>query len=593
MRFIEAAKKDLNFLFELRNEHENAKYSKRGYLTLDEIERDYFLNSKKNVYIAQMNGEPVGYLIFEFLSRDECEISVAVSTHHRSKGLGKLIVEKGTEFGINILGAKQIVARIFPENRSSLKIFQTNLYRIVDKGVDPWVLTYNALENNKREAKIVFIFDFDGVIVDSVNSLYGVYLDFLGEFGIKGNEKEFNLLNGPKLSEIVSFLKEKHNINKDENELLKTYLSKISLSYKNIKLNNGVKEILELLKAKKIKTVLASSSKKEEIIAVFDRYDLNDFFEFIITGDDVEKAKPSPEIYNKVKMNYPNCDYFVVEDSENGLQSATNAGMKTIHYNPMQNQFDKESTYSIHSLLQIEDIITEIELNCFTVAKANNFSLKVTEYEPDIGSVQREAIEKLWNDELKIRKLFNGKIISYKSHDKRDNTLNIECFVTQYKYFFAQLRNPQLNLNINPLCVSGILIDKNNNTLLAIRQNATEYNGYYEFIPSGGIDSSIKDGNDVLFQNQLVAEFEEETGISKDSVKTLNPFCLIFDKKHGVYDICSKIYLNGNLNDLKESTHNTEYKNIEIVSLENLHKKIKDNLFVPTSVVFFNNLIDV
>ncbi len=590
MKFIKATKKDLNFLFKLRNENESAKYSKRGYLKLVEVEKDYLQNSKKKVYVAKMKGESVGYLIFESLSKDEFEISVAISTNYRGKGSGRLIVEKGTEFGINILGAQQIVAQIFPENIPSLKIFQTNSYSIIDKSFEPWKLVYNVSKEGKRESEIAFIFDFDGVIADSVSSLSNVYFDFLKKFGVNGNEEEFNLLNGPKLSEIVHFLKEKYKIDKDEKLLLDLYLGKISSAYKNIKLNNGIKEILELLRGKKIKTVLASSSKKEEIVAVLDRYNLNDLFDFIITGDDVQEAKPSPEIYNAVKNKYQGNDYYVIEDSENGLKAAIAAEMKTILYTSKQNNFNITPTYTINSLSQIKDILTEIELNCFTVAKAENISLKVIDYEPDFSPLQKDIIEKLWNDELKKRKLFNGKIVSYKSHEKKGNTLKIECFVTQYKYFFAQLRDPQLNLKITPIGVSGIIIDEKNNTLLAIRQNVTEYNGYYELIPAGSIDPSKRDGNNILFKDQLVAEFEEETQISKDNIKTTKPFCLIFDKAHGVYDICSKIFINGLIKNKLNTEQNEEYKKIEIMDLNILLSSIEQNKFVPTSIIILNNI---
>ncbi|HJO94409.1 MAG TPA: HAD-IA family hydrolase [Victivallales bacterium] len=590
MKFIKATKKDLNFLFKLRNENESAKYSKRGYLKLVEVEKDYLQNSKKKVYVAKMKGESVGYLIFESLSKDEFEISVAISTNYRGKGSGRLIVEKGTEFGINILGAQQIVAQIFPENIPSLKIFQTNSYSIIDKSFEPWKLVYNVSKEGKRESEIAFIFDFDGVIADSVSSLSNVYFDFLKKFGVNGNEEEFNLLNGPKLSEIVHFLKEKYKIDKDEKVLLDLYLGKISSAYKNIKLNNGIKEILELLRGKKIKTVLASSSKKEEIVAVLDRYNLNDLFDFIITGDDVQEAKPSPEIYNAVKNKYQGNDYYVIEDSENGLKAAIAAEMKTILYTSKQNNFNITPTYTINSLSQIKDILTEIELNCFTVAKAENISLKVIDYEPDFSPLQKDIIEKLWNDELKKRKLFNGKIVSYKSHEKKGNTLKIECFVTQYKYFFAQLRDPQLNLKITPIGVSGIIIDEKNNTLLAIRQNVTEYNGYYELIPAGSIDPSKRDGNNILFKDQLVAEFEEETQISKDNIKTTKPFCLIFDKAHGVYDICSKIFINGLIKNKLNTEQNEEYKKIEIMDLNILLSSIEQNKFVPTSIIILNNI---
>lgn len=437
---------------------------------------------------------------------------------------------------------------------------------------------------------IIFIFDFDGVIVDTIQSLYDVYLDFSNEFGFKGNKEEFNLLNGPKISEIVSFLREKHNIKQSKEELSNIYHKKLSSIYQNARLNDGIEEILKLLKSKNIKIALASSSKKEEIESVFNRFKLNDYFDFIITGDDIELAKPSPEIYNAVKRKYPQYEWYVVEDSVNGLQAAISAGMKTIFYNPENKNIEKDITYEINALNQIKNVITEINLNCFTISKAKKITLKVVEHDPDIDTSQKRIIDNLWNQELQKRKLFNGKILSYKAHKKIGDTLNIECFITQYKYFFAQVKNPDLNLKIAIIGVSGIIIDKDNNTVLAARHNATEYEGFYEFIPAGNVDASkIKNGL-VLFQEHLIEEFEEETKLKKENIKNIEPYCVIFDKNHGVYDVCSKIYINGLLENVMNSHQNEEYKNIEIINLENIHKKIDKNNCVPTSVVILNNL---
>ena len=438
--------------------------------------------------------------------------------------------------------------------------------------------------------KIIFIFDFDGVIVDTVNSLYDVYLDFLKEFRVKGNKEDFNLLNGPKISEIVSFLKEKYSIKKDEEELVSTYCKNLSLIYENAKLNDGVEEILKLLKSKNIKIALASSSKKEEIESVFNRYKLNNYFDFIITGDDIENAKPSPEIYNVVKKKYPNHEYYIIEDSENGLQAAINAGMKTIFYNPEYENIEKDVTYEINTLHQIKNIITEIDLNCFTVSKAKKITLKVVEHEPDINSSQKQTIENLWDAELKKRKLFNGKIVSYESHNKIGDILNIECFITQYKYFFAQLRSPELKLKITPIGVSGIIIDEDKNTVLAVRHNVTEYEGFYEFIPAGSIDPSKRKNDLILFQEQLIEEFEEETQLKKENIKNIEPYCLMLDRNHGVYDICSKIFSKGNIDYLMKAKENEEYRDIEIINLENIRNKVEKNNCVPTSIIILNNL---
>jgi len=438
--------------------------------------------------------------------------------------------------------------------------------------------------------KPLFIFDFDGVIVDSIDALYHIYMDFLSEVGVKGNSEEFNLLNGPKLSEIVFFLKEKYAIQKSQDELFDIYMEKISSIYENIKLNEGIKDILKLLSNKNIKIALASSSNKKEIESVLNKNQLKEYFDFIITGDDVDESKPSPKIYNAVKKKYPKHKYYVIEDSKNGIKSAISAGMETILYNPQQKEINIEVTYEICFLKQIKKIVTEIELNCFTVAKAKEITLKVISYEPNINTQQKNTINKLWNDELTRKQLFNGKIVSYKSHKKTSNTLIIECFITQYKYFFAQLKNSELNLEIIPIGVSGIIIDKENNTLLAIRHNVTEYEGFYEFLPAGSIDSSKRNNTDILFKEQLITEFKEETKITKDCIHKIEPCCLIFDKNHKVYDICSKIYIKGLISDLLESEENEEYRNIKIINISNYHNKIKENSFVPTSVVIFNNI---
>ncbi len=142
MKFIKATNKDLIFLFNLRNDSESVKYSKRGRLKIDEIKNDYFYNNRKKVFIVKHADESIGYLIFEFLHGNMAEISIAVSPEHRNKGLGKDIIKKGSEFAENEFGLETIIAHVFSENKASLKIFEDNSYKIIDKSAEPWKLIY-------------------------------------------------------------------------------------------------------------------------------------------------------------------------------------------------------------------------------------------------------------------------------------------------------------------------------------------------------------------------------------------------------------------------------------------------------------------
>jgi len=58
----------------------------------------------------------------------------------------------------------------------------------------------------------VIAFDMDGVIADTLGALYRCYLDLLAAHGVEGTEAEFNQLNGPKISEIVSYLKQTYQL---------------------------------------------------------------------------------------------------------------------------------------------------------------------------------------------------------------------------------------------------------------------------------------------------------------------------------------------------------------------------------------------
>ena len=93
----------------------------------------------------------------------------------------------------------------------------------------------------------VFIFDFDGVIVDSITTLYETYNNFLQKFGHQGNRNEFDSLNGPNLNFIISYLKKKYNLPIDKQELTIIYKQLLSSLYQQVGLFEGVEEIFDFL----------------------------------------------------------------------------------------------------------------------------------------------------------------------------------------------------------------------------------------------------------------------------------------------------------------------------------------------------------
>jgi len=174
-------------------------------------------------------------------------------------------------------------------------------------------------------------FDFDGVIANSTEIMYKVYMEFLKKYGFHGDKNEFEKLNGPTLSQIVVYLKNKYKIHKSEEILLQEYQKKVEfVIMKKIKPMKGITKLLDFLKNQDYKLALVTSSSKKIVKPFLEKNNLTNYFDVLTYGDKVKESKPDPEIYN-LCLNHIHVHkkmVLVLEDSENGCISASRAGLK-------------------------------------------------------------------------------------------------------------------------------------------------------------------------------------------------------------------------------------------------------------------------
>ena len=91
---------------------------------------------------------------------------------------------------------------------------------------------------------------------------------------------------------------------------------------------------LEIVKAfyGRIPMVVASSSLKKNVMGALELTGLLPYFDGVVTGDDVKRVKPDPEIFliaaNLIKMSPEHC--LVLEDAQKGIRAATAAGMMSL-----------------------------------------------------------------------------------------------------------------------------------------------------------------------------------------------------------------------------------------------------------------------
>ena len=214
-----------------------------------------------------------------------------------------------------------------------------------------------------QKVKGIF-FDLDGTLVDTIEILRSVYFEFLENYGLQGNEAEFQSLNGPSLLEIINYLIKKYSIKCTPKNLLKEYLNILENRYV-LKFNFSKENIicLDKIRQKGIKIYLVTSSSKSLIKPLLDIKGLTRLFDGFLFGDEVIKSKPDPEIYDKAikKSKLKRNQIIVVEDSLNGIKSAKAAKLFVcaITSNCQPTHIDTiETDYIINN---IEDVIFLID----------------------------------------------------------------------------------------------------------------------------------------------------------------------------------------------------------------------------------------
>lgn len=186
----------------------------------------------------------------------------------------------------------------------------------------------------------------------------------------------------------------------------------------------------------------------------------------------------------------------------------------------------------------------------------------------------------------------NGQMLAFRSVSIRSERTLVHCVRSQYMYYFAQHKAPELNFGIRPVCVSGaigITTSEGPAFVIARRgKTVTQYSGYFELIPSGGLDgeSMLEDGR-VDFISQLRREFVEETGVGADAVRAISPFALIRDVQSEVFDICALISIDCAPGQITSGISKSgEYSDVVIVPRDQVKSFVRKhkNIFVPTSL---------
>ena len=208
--------------------------------------------------------------------------------------------------------------------------------------------------------KKAVIFDMDGVIFDTEKVYLDIWIEVFEKYGYKMTKELYvNVMGTGRKNVIKTFLE---NFG-DDLPIEKMYEEKDNqlfyrIENQGIPLKEGVKELFSMLKEKDYKIALATSAKRERVEKQIKDKWLKESFDAIVCGDDVEKGKPSPDIFLKaakeIDVEPENC--FVVEDSPAGIKAAFSGGMKGIHVEDLKEADEDILKYCEKNFKNLQEI---------------------------------------------------------------------------------------------------------------------------------------------------------------------------------------------------------------------------------------------
>jgi HAD superfamily hydrolase (TIGR01509 family) len=180
------------------------------------------------------------------------------------------------------------------------------------------------------------IFDMDGVLIDSEPLHCRADNQLLKELGAVAPENYLDRFAGWTDDAMWKAIKTDYPITKSISEIkeLQVPIKLKMLQESDLKAISGVVELLEEIKKEQILIALASSSPKIFIEAVVKKIEIGKYFEALLSGEEVERSKPEPDIFLKAALllNVKPSECLVVEDSKSGTVAAKKAGMKCIGF---------------------------------------------------------------------------------------------------------------------------------------------------------------------------------------------------------------------------------------------------------------------
>jgi beta-phosphoglucomutase-like phosphatase (HAD superfamily) len=213
------------------------------------------------------------------------------------------------------------------------------------------------------------IFDLDGVLADSESWWNEIDAKLLAGYGVTYRGEYHRNVIGVSYRIACEFYKKTFKLAASVEELMRRRGEIATEFFANrVGLFPSAKGVLEELQRMKLRLAVATSSVSASARPFLTRHGLTEFFDVIITGEEVEHGKPQPDIYlcAAEKLRIPADACLVIEDALPGVAAAKAASMRVAAIPDTRfvdrRDYEKQADYVLGDLTEIPSLIRNAKL---------------------------------------------------------------------------------------------------------------------------------------------------------------------------------------------------------------------------------------
>ena len=177
-----------------------------------------------------------------------------------------------------------------------------------------------------------WIFDFDGVLVNTMETHFACYSQALEEAGVPIDKAQFYSQAGMTGREQIAYFARQAGKSVDVDAIYRRKGEIFRARKPEARPIESMVDLYKLVRANGHPVAIATGSSRPSVLPVIEQFDLVP--DALVTSEDVQRGKPNPDLFlaaaERLGVQPSRC--IVVEDSDVGIESAMRAGMMALRF---------------------------------------------------------------------------------------------------------------------------------------------------------------------------------------------------------------------------------------------------------------------